>query len=52
MKKSCSAVCFQFGSHVFAFTELRSEGPELPGRGKAERKEERGDDGGSERGRK
>lgn len=40
-------------SNVFAFTELRSGGLELSGRGKAakaERKEEWGDDGGSKRG--
>ena len=53
MKTMCSAVCFHFGFNVFAFSELRSGGLELSGRGKAAKaqgKEEWGDDGGSKKG--
>lgn len=52
MKTSYAVVCFQFGFNIFAFTESWSRGLERSGRGKAakaERKEERGDDGGSKR---
>lgn len=53
MKTMCSAVCFHFGFNVSAFSELRSGGLELSGRGKAAKaqgKEEWGDDGGSKKG--
>lgn len=55
METSNSVVCFHFGFNVFAFTEPWSRGLGLACRGKAaeaERKEERGDDGGRKRGRK